>query len=220
MIRKFLALALVLFAHSAHAAVIEFVPPNDPTGSVFTTNSNDGWNSGRGVVFQATGTEIITSVGLFHDLTGMTLSYKVSEVLTVNGDVETGETILASGSATVTTSGLEWIDFPIPNIPFTAGSIYHIEFSFPGTGNQNFFYNNGNVTFTQDGFEVIDGTSAGNTGNSVMPAIRLETQDVNAAPPGPPPTPVPTLSQWSILLMALLLGFLGVSSLNRRKHSN
>lgn len=209
---KYLFAGLFLFAGSVNAAVIEFVPPNDPVGSVYTTNSNDGWSSGRGVVFQATVDGTISSIGLYHDLTGIDLTYKISQTTSADGDIETGETVLATGNAVVTTDGLEWIDFTVANISYSAGSYYHIEFGFSGNGNQNFFYNNANVTFSQDGFEVIDGTSSGATGNSVMPAIRLD----NVAAFGDS-VPVPALSSWSSALLLLLFGFIGLLTINRAR---
>lgn len=213
--KKLLMLGLLLFAGSVNAAVIEFVPPNDPDGRVFTTNSNDGWFDGRGVVFQATEDGTISSIGVFHDLTGETLSYTLSQVTSAVGDIETGETILASGSTVVNTNGLEWIDFPIANVPYTAGNFYHIEFDFPGAANQNFFYDNDDVSFTQDSFEVIDGTSGGDTGNTVMPAIRMEFEPGGAAPAPGPAVPVPSLSVWGMLLLLMLFGFIGARSARR-----
>jgi len=173
--KKLLAVILSVYACSATAAVIEFVPPNDPTGQVFTINTNDGWAGGRGVVFQATANNTIDSIGVYHDLTGIDLSYKLSQTTGASGDVEAGETVLASGNATISNNGLEWNDFALSDIPLAAGNYYHIEFSFSGNGNQNFFYNNANVAFTQGDFELIDGTSGGSTSNFVMPAIRLNT---------------------------------------------
>lgn len=211
--RTLLIAVLLLFTGSVNAAVIEFVPPNDPVGRVFTTNANDAWDEGRGVVFQATVDGTITSIGVYHDLTGIDLAYKLSQTTSASGDIESGETILASGNAVVTTNGLEWIDFPIADIPYSAGDIYHIEFTFSGDGNQNFFYDNNNVTFSQGDFDVIDGTQNGNTDNTVMPAIRLE----NDAPSGigGPSVAIPTLSSWGIALSLFLFGLFGYIATQR-----
>ena len=56
------------FNSIANAASIEFIPPNDTYGRVFSTNFNDDWNTGRGLVFQMTSNETIGSIGIFHDL--------------------------------------------------------------------------------------------------------------------------------------------------------
>lgn len=211
--KKYLFAVLFLFVGTVNAAVIEFVPPNDPVGHVFSTNSNDGWSSGRGVVFQATADGTMSSIGLYHDLTGIDLSYKISETTSANGDIATGEIVLLTGNTVVTTNGLEWIDFAIADTPYSAGSFYHIQFSFSGNGNQNFFYDNNDVPFTQGSFEVIDGTQGTSTGNSVMPAVRL---DDSAGFVGES-VPVPALSSWSIALLLLLFGFIGLLTINRAR---
>lgn len=203
---------LFLFAGTANAAIIEFVPPNDPTGHVFSTNSNDGWGAGRGVVFQATADGTFSSIGVYQDLPGVDLSYTLSQTTSATGDISTGETVLASGNAISTTNGLEWIDFPIGPVSYSAGNYYHIEFSFQANSNQNFFYDNNDVQFSQDGFDVIDGTQGGNTGNTVMPAIRLDTGfGINAVNT----TPVPTLDWRGITVLFILLA--GLAFYRQRK---
>ncbi|MCP3963020.1 MAG: DUF11 domain-containing protein [bacterium] len=152
-----------------------FVPPNDPTGMVFSTGSNNGYVGGRGVVFEALSTTTVSSVGLFHDLTGVNLSFEVAEVTSLVGLVTSGQTVLRSGSTLVTTSGLEFIDVAIVPLTLTVGSFYHIEFSHVGPANQNFFYDNSNVAFDQGDFASIEGSQGGNTSNFVMPAIRVGT---------------------------------------------
>ncbi len=205
---KYIFLALLFFMTSAEAAVVEFVPPNDTTGSVYSTGTNSAWSIGRGVVFQATANQTIDSIGLYHDLTGISLSYKLSQTTSASDNIVAGESILASGSTTVTTNGLEWIDFSLPDTDLVAGNYYHIEFSFSGNGNQNFFYDNDNVTFSQGDFDVIDGSSGGNTSNSVMPAIRLnsseaaETVETAAAP-------VPALPLWALWVLACAVSLFG-----------
>jgi hypothetical protein len=158
----------------ATAAPVTFVPPNEPVGSVFTTNNNDGWIDGRGIVFQMTSNETISSVGLFQDLTNELLSYSLFQTTGVTGDVTAGEILLLSGSDTVTTSGLEWIDFIFAPIALTNGNSYHLVFSFAGNSNQNFYYDNDNVTWTQGSYSFLDGTGAGDTINSVVGAFRLD----------------------------------------------
>jgi hypothetical protein len=173
---------LFLFACSANASIIEFIPPNDLSGQVFTTNSNDAWSTGRGLVFQMTATETIDSIGLFHDLTNINLSYELSQVFSASGNVTSGQTILSNGSNLISTAGLEWIDFGVSNILLSSGNFYHLEFTFSGNGNQNFFYNNGNIAFSQGSFALIEGTNNGNTSNFVMPALRLNTVSSVPAP--------------------------------------
>jgi hypothetical protein len=166
----------------ARAGQVVFVPPNDTTGHVFTTNSNDGWSAGRGDVFQMSANTTIDSVGVYQDLTNVLLSYKILEVTTTVGDLLPGSTVLRSGSGTATTSGLQFIDFSVAPLTLLAGHDYEIAFSFAGASNQNFFYNNQNIPFNQASFNFIDGTQADETSNSVMPAIRVNTPDTNVVP--------------------------------------
>ena len=157
----------------AVSMLIEFVPPNDPVGAVTSTNSNDGYVLGRGLVFEMTSSETLLEVGILHDLTNVELSYEIAETTTTSGNVTNGQTILRSGSQVVTTNGLEWIDFAIDPFLLQAGSSYHIEFSHAANGNQNFFYDNQNIAFSQESFASLDGTQFGNTSNFTMPAIRV-----------------------------------------------
>jgi len=161
-------------------SLTEFVPPNDPIGEVFSTNTNDGYSLGHGIVFEMLSDKSINSAGIYHDLTDVDMFFEIAETITTSGDVTPGQTVLRSGSQTVTTSGLQWIDFSFAPLALEMGKSYQIEFTFSGSGNQNFFYNNENVTFTQDEFDMIDGTQAGNTGNFVMPAIRVMVPEPSA----------------------------------------
>ena len=136
------------------------------------------------------------SIGVFQDLTAKNLAFEFSEVTTLSGKVTSGQTILASGSVLAATSGLEWIDVSIGSILLEVGKNYHFEFTFTGNSNQNFFYNNQDVPFTQGVFTNIEGTAGGNTNNFVIGAFRVNV------------VPEPT--------SALLLGLGSVLCLRRR----
>lgn len=180
----------------ANAGLIEFIPPNDLAGQVYSTNSNDAWSSGRGFVFEMLSNESIDSLGIYHDLTNINLFYELSEVTSLTGTLTSGQTVLRSGNALTTTSGLNWIDFAISDLVLMAGSYYHLEFTFSGSGNQNFFYNNGNVAFSNGSFSSIEGTNNVDTGNFVMPALR-----VNTTTSVPEPT---TLAIFALAIMGLV----------------
>jgi hypothetical protein len=153
-----------LFAQAVQA--ITFIPPNDPVGKVWTVNSNDGYDTGRGILFQVTANETISSVGIYQDLTSIALSFQLEQV---------GGPILSSGGSTVTTTGLQWVDYNIAPVVLVPGFTYHLDFLHQGNGNQNFFYNNGNVQWTQGNFTFLDGTQggAGGAGNFVVAAFRM-----------------------------------------------
>lgn len=168
-----LSAALALLCAPAVRAQTVFVPPSDPVGMVWTTNSNDIWSGGRGVVFTPTANFDLTSVGLFQDLTNITLNYSLRLATNTTGNVGGGG-LLESGSALVSTAGLEFIDFAFSQLTLVAGTYYLLEFSFAGNSNQNFFFDQrGAEPYAQAGFAGIDGTAGGNTGNFVLPQMRL-----------------------------------------------
>lgn len=158
------------------ANAITFVPPNDPVGQVFSSNANDGYTNGRGILFQVTSGETITSVGLYHDLTGIPLSFVLEQV---------GGGVLRSGGSTVTTSGLDWIDYAVTPVTLVPGLTYHLNFSHSGLGNQNFFYNNQNVPWNQGSYVFLEGTQGGANGggNFVVAAFRIN-EAAQAVPDG------------------------------------
>lgn len=173
--RTILVTLLVGTADITFGAQIPFIPPNDPVGHVVTTNANDGYAGGRGVVFSMLNDVAIDSVGIYLDVTGLVVSYSIAQVTSTTGQVTSGETILDSGSAAVTTNGLQWVDFHLARRTLLNGEQTTLEFTFSGNANQNFFYNNNNVTFTTGDFQLLDGTQGGNTNDFLMPAVRVNT---------------------------------------------
>lgn len=194
------AIAVGVGLAGAASAQTTLVPPNDPVGHVFTTNSNDGWDGGRGIVFQVGSTQTLSSIGLYQDLTGAVVHYEVDQTTSASGNVGAGKVILRSGSGTFTTSGLQFITFAIAPLILTAGNFYQIRFDFSESSNQNFFYDNDNVTFSQAGLNLIDGTSNDDAGNSVMPRIEIDATGSAAVA-----TAVPALSTLGLALLGLLL---------------
>ena len=152
-------------AQFSYGALIEFQPPG-VNGSIFSTNSNDGYQSGRGILFMVDAPTTINSVGVFQNLTNIPLSFSL--------EVFNGAS-LSTGGSTVTTSGLQWIDYNIAPVTLTSGIWYHLEFGFTGLSNQNFFYDNGNISWSQSGFTKLDGTQANSPDNFVVAAFRVNT---------------------------------------------
>jgi hypothetical protein len=158
---------------AASAAPIAFVAPNDAAPHVWSTNSNDGWSSGRGIGFTVGQNTMINSVGLFQNLNNVTLNYGVYEVSALTGNFNRNAT-LRSGSRTVTTVGLEWIDFSFSDLNLAVGTDYLVEFSFSGNSGQNFFYNNGNVAWNQGVFQGLEGTISNTFDNYVTGGFRVD----------------------------------------------
>lgn len=175
------AAALAVCSIASQAAAIAFVPPNDTTGQVFTTNSNDAWSAGRGIGFTVAGNQTLSSVGLRQNLRGINLGYGVYEISSLTGNFSKNA-VLASGSSLTTTSGLDWVDFSFADITLTSSKNYLIEFSFTGNSQQNFFYNNRNVAWNQGNFRSLEGTSSNGFGNFVVGAFRVNGAVVNAVP--------------------------------------
>ena len=59
------------------------------------------------------------------------------------------------------------------------GNTYHLEFTFAGNSNQNFYYMNLNQTWSQDGFSTLDGTYNNSASNSLVAAFRVNANAVS-----------------------------------------
>jgi len=204
-----LALAATLSSVAAQAAV-EFVPDNDPVGQVYTTNSNDGWNGGRGVVFTPTSDFALDSIELYTDLTNITINATVATAPSSLGFVG-GGTVLFSDSSLVNTTGLEFVGFGGTALTLSAGQAYHINFSFNGAANQNFFYDEASSmpSYSIAGFTNINGTQGSDTSNTVIARFRLNGASVNTAVPEP--------ASW--LMMLAGFGVIGGAMRARRRSS-
>ena len=69
--KKIIFLITFLFIGTVNASVIEFIPPNDLTGAVYTTNNNDMWSGNRGIGFNVSSSQTLSSVGVYQDLTNI-----------------------------------------------------------------------------------------------------------------------------------------------------
>jgi hypothetical protein len=196
-VRATAAAVLALSAITASAAPIAFVPPNDATGKVFTTNTNDAWVGGRGIGFNVTSQQHVSSVGLYQNLTNITLNYGLYEISAGSGNFSRTSTV-ASGGGSVTTNGLQWIDFTT-DVNLAVGKNYLLEFSFNGNSNQNFFFNNANAAWTQGDFRALEGTAGNGFGNSVVGAFRLNGASSQVPEPA-------SLALVGVALVGLALG--------------
>lgn len=178
------AVAAVCMSAAANAQFVAFVPPNDTTGQVYSTNFNDAYSGGRGINFLMSGSDTIDGVGLYANLTNVTLNWQVGSLTSQGGGGLNGATVLRSGSSAVTTSGLQFVDFSFAPLSLTNGGLYYIMFTHSGLANQNFFYNNQNVGWAQGPYSQIDGFApgAGGQGNFVASAIRVHEAGVQAVP--------------------------------------
>ncbi len=204
LITSFLFVFELVAIGRGQAGVIAFVPPNDQTGRITSTSNNDGYSSGRGIVFTMTNDVTIDQVSLRHDLSSITLRYEISSVLAATGSLNDFKIKLREGIKTVSTNGLEWISFDMDSLSLTSGNHYHIEFFHSGVGNQNFSYRNLNVTFDVGSFSNIDGTQGGYAGigsNVDLPAIRLRDQSSTIGGV-PEPTLFAILSSFALFILS------------------
>jgi hypothetical protein len=172
------ASAMFLVSSLAAATPIAFIPPNDPTGYIGSTHANDGWSMGRGIGFRVTTQETISSIGVYQDLTNTELHWGLYIIDSLGNDYSKLET-LASGSSVVTTNGLEWIDFRVPDVVLNEYWNYLIEFSFDGESNQNFYYYNRDESWDQGIYRSLDGEALSRFESYWnVPAIRVNVADV------------------------------------------
>jgi hypothetical protein len=179
-----LAGVMCLAANLSTATPLAFVPSNDTTGRVWSWNSNDGWMGARGIGFTVTSQQTISSVGLYQDLTNIDLHYGLYEINALSGSFSKVAT-LASGGSKVTTNGLAWIDYQFGPVTLVQGKDYLIDFSFAGSSNENFFYNNRNVAWNQGAFKALEGTAGLGFGNSVVAAFRVNGIEQTSNVPEP-----------------------------------
>lgn len=105
-------------------------------------NSNDGYSQGRGIVFTPDTNFDLRSVGTQLNVRGASVSFLVALAgSTGPGSIDQG-TVLRSGIASVTTGGMELVNFVFDQNPVTllAGQTYHVQFQFTGNPVQNLRY--------------------------------------------------------------------------------
>jgi hypothetical protein len=156
--------------------------PLKPGGSLSSPNSgiNDGYDTGRGTVFQANEALSVAGAGLWTSPIGnLTMTVNLWETTTYPGNVD--NTLLATGTRTMQAQGFAFYDvgFNTP-VVLQVGHNYHIEVLYDNAAVQNFYYSFDQGDVSLGAIDVLDGTQGGNTANELMPLIRLLTCD---APP-------------------------------------
>lgn len=163
--------ALLLICSSIHATQIEINAVGVDGGVKGNTP-----DISRGISFRADSAFSITSVGLFSDI-GST-SYDVNIHSSTDGHQLTG--LLASTTATVGGSGLQWYDIPI-DYAFAAGSYYGIEWettsgnTIPGGTGDYFHYGlDSYLPLAAGPVTLIDGFMGSDFDNLDHPRLRID----------------------------------------------
>jgi hypothetical protein len=168
-------LAVALLAGLPARAPADFLEldPGVPLDQL-STNSNDGYFLGRGTVFTVDDPLEVLGAGLWTNLRGSaTFTWSLFETDNFPGEVN--DVLLTTASATLGGAGPTFYDvsFAAP-VALDPGSRYHIEVTFTAVVRQNafFLFDLGSVDIGP--VKVEDGTLGGDTGNTVMPLIRLQ----------------------------------------------
>lgn len=202
-----LILALAGFTVSAQAQVIDL----DSGDSYF----GGGPGNGRALGIQALENVEVSALGIYGDLASE--SYDV--IIWSSTDGSQVGSILAQSSGASGGTGLGWNDLPI-SYTLQAGQYYVLHWqptvlNNAWTSNVEYQFDS-NLEFTVGPIRMLDGAdghsaSSVNFGNVLHPHLRIGGDVVVEDA-----TPVPTLGQWGLMMLIIVLLGFGVPALVRR----
>lgn len=189
-----IAIAVLLIAAMPVIAVAECIPfpldVDNGTFDLYTTNSNDGYSSYRGVVFTCDEATLVCGAELWTKSTGgLNATFEIYSIVITSGYVLGGATMVGSFNAFLQGDlGFHGGELDEP-ITMDAGQSYLLRVGYSESADENWFFEFDPVVFGHDPvdlgrFTVIDGTLGGDTGNFVMPLMSLlidETTAVDSA---------------------------------------
>lgn len=176
--------------------------PFDPGTGLqhFTSNSNDGYSSGRGIWFRVEQNVVVQGGGFYNgfgqgDGFRMTLWSASSDGSNLRVANLGSFTVSNPSTGDLYNNGLFG-----SQIALSAGSYYHLEVDSTASFDRNFFYNwNGPGVPIPPYFRILDGSQSGDLGNTVAPALQI-----NVVPePG--------------TMIAIAAGLAGLAARRRRK---
>jgi len=171
--------ALSLLGVSAASAFAGFLPL-DPGVSLdaFQFNSNDGYNQGRGVWFQANNSFTLNGAGFF---TGFSTDDAFTQTLWASDSTASDLHISNLGSFTINnpTAGDLYNNglFAAP-VNIVAGNFYYLEVTSTSEFDTTFFYNWDGPSVNLGDVTIFDGGMGGDLGNTVAPALILDIEAV------------------------------------------
>ncbi len=200
----------VLFCLAAVPAQAQFQNLPGPGANIlFTSNSNDGYSAARGTVFTANANFSVSGASLWtNEINGTPIvaTWNLWQTTSYPGNVN--GVLLATANVTWNVDlGTTFYDVTLPSaVNLVAGARYHIEVRFNEPAEENWFYNYNIGTNNVGLVTVEDGTLGGDTSNTVMPYIRLQT-----APSCTPPVAYCTAKVNSLGCIPAI-GFTGIPS--------
>ncbi|UCD75856.1 MAG: hypothetical protein JSV91_02845 [Phycisphaerales bacterium] len=177
--RTKLLVAAAVLALPVVAAQADFLPLDPGTDFIhYSSNSNDGYSSYRGVVFVANEAIVITGAGLYTKSTGgLNANFRLWETMYTYGDVYAGATLVRDFNA-VLQGDLGFHDGHCDDYTLIPGQSYLLQVGYGEAAEENWFFNFDPDYFGHDPVNIgavtlIDGTLGGHTSNFVMPFMQL-----------------------------------------------
>ena len=174
-----LLVAAAVLALPVVAVRADFLPLDPGTGIIYyTSNSNDGYSSYRGVVFEADEAIVVTGAGLYTKSTGgLNANFRLWEVIYTHGNVYDGATLVRDFDA-VLQGDLGFHDGTCDPYTLIPGQAYLLQVGYAESADENWFFDFDPDMFGHDPVDIgavtlIDGTLGGDTGNYVMPFMEL-----------------------------------------------
>lgn len=147
--------------------------------SLYTTNSNDGYSSFRGMVFTANEAGFYNGAALYTwSANGLNATFELYSIITTVGNVLDGATLLRSASGLIS-GPLGFHGLKFDDITLVANQDYLLRVGYQEAADENWFYDFDPVVFGDAPVDIgpitlIDGTLGGNTSNFVAPYLALQ----------------------------------------------
>lgn len=175
-------LALTLFGLSATSAFAGLLPldPGVPL-TAFTTNSNDGYSSGRGVWFQVNSPILVEGAAFYNGFSGNESFTETLFAADNTGTALHGATLGSFTINTPTPGNLYNDGFFASQVLLTAGNFYYLEVTSNSDFDTNFFYDWNGPSVDLGPVTILDGGLGADPtalSNTVAPGLLLHYEPV------------------------------------------
>lgn len=175
--------AAAAVALTSGLAVADGIPLDLDPGTnfmLYSTNTNDGYGNGRGMVFTANQTFDVNGAALYTSSSaGLNATFELWDTNGItNGDVLGGAVLIASANATLV-GGLGFHGEKFADTTLQAGNSYLLRVHYQEPADENWFFDFdpgvfGDLPVDIGEVTLIDGTAGGNTSNFVAPFLQLQ----------------------------------------------